>query len=152
MRIELNAGGLSNGAAVMDFQSDFGALSKGSRWMVQSFQNIRNYAYNMNGGVGILQDAVDEISARITEDEQRAGEIEKDLQKADDFIELALSYDAKTAVLTITNIAKGAVFTVETAGRKNDLRSGMSAELQQGSRILLGNYTTIVIQNIATDK
>ena len=64
----------------------------------------------------------------------------------------ALSYDAKTAVLTITNIAKGAVFTVETAGRKNDLRSGMSAELQQGSRILLGNYTTIVIQNIATDK
>ncbi|MBR3630590.1 MAG: hypothetical protein IKN55_09015 [Oscillospiraceae bacterium] len=64
----------------------------------------------------------------------------------------ALSFNAKTGVLTITNIAKGAVFTVETAGRKTDLRSGMAVELQQGSRILLGNYTTIVIQNIATNK
>ncbi|MCR4645632.1 MAG: hypothetical protein K5695_09530 [Oscillospiraceae bacterium] len=64
----------------------------------------------------------------------------------------ALSYNAKTQILTITNIAKGAVFTVETAGRKSDLRSGQSTELRQDSRILLGNYTTVMIQEINFDK
>ncbi|MCR4645638.1 MAG: hypothetical protein K5695_09560 [Oscillospiraceae bacterium] len=103
MRIELNAGGLSNGAAISTFQSDFGAMAGRTRKMVQSFQQVRNYAYHMNGGVGILQDAVDDISARITQDEGRTEAIEAAVRKADDFVDLAKKVDKSVREIVIKN-------------------------------------------------
>ena len=49
MRIELNSGGLSSGAEVIDFQSDFDSLIDRTRRMVSSFQKIKSFANNMNG-------------------------------------------------------------------------------------------------------
>lgn len=60
----------------------------------------------------------------------------------------ALTYDRKTNTVTIRNIAKGAMFSVETAGKKADVKSGQSTVVMSGSKVLLGNYTTVIIHNI----
>lgn len=63
----------------------------------------------------------------------------------------ALTYDSKTNTVTIKNIAKGAMFSVETAGKRVDVKSGQSAVVMNGSKILLGNYTTVIIHNITVN-
>lgn len=63
----------------------------------------------------------------------------------------ALTYDKKTNSVIIKNIAKGAMFYVETGGRRNEVRSGQSVSIMRGSKILLGNYTTVIIHNITVN-
>lgn len=63
----------------------------------------------------------------------------------------ALTYDKKTNSVIIKNIAKGAMFYVETGGRRNEVRSGHSVSIMRGSKILLGNYTTVIIHNITVN-
>lgn len=63
----------------------------------------------------------------------------------------ALTYDSKTNTVTIKNIAKGAMFSVETAGKRIDVKSGQTAAVMNGSKILLGNYTTVIIHNITVN-
>lgn len=63
----------------------------------------------------------------------------------------ALTYDSKTNTVTIKNIAKGAMFSVDTAGKKVDVKSGQSVVVMNGSKILLGNYTTVIIHNITVN-
>lgn len=64
----------------------------------------------------------------------------------------SLTYDRKTAALTVRNTAKGASFSVKTAGRTSDLRSGQSAVLTEDSQILLGNYTTVTVTRISVEQ
>lgn len=64
----------------------------------------------------------------------------------------SLTYDKKADNVTIKNIAQGAMFSVETDGRRSNLRSGQSAIIKTGSKILLGNYTTITINDITVNK
>lgn len=59
----------------------------------------------------------------------------------------ALTYDKKTNMIIIKNVAQGAIFSVETGGRKNDLRAGQTDTIMKGTKILLGNYTTVIIHN-----
>lgn len=60
----------------------------------------------------------------------------------------SLTYDKKTNKIMIKNIAQSAIFSVETADRKNDLRASQTDTIMKGSKILLGNYTTVIIRNI----
>ena len=64
----------------------------------------------------------------------------------------ALSFDEKTNMLIIRNTAKGATFSVETGERHQNVTSSTPASLMRGSKILLGNYTTITIQNITVNR
>lgn len=63
----------------------------------------------------------------------------------------ALTYDSKTNTVTIKNIAKGAMFSIQTANKRVDVKSGQSAVVMNGSKILLGNYTTVIIHNITVN-
>lgn len=63
----------------------------------------------------------------------------------------ALSYDEKMNMLVIRNTAKGATFSIETGERHQNVTSASPATLMRGSKILLGNYTTITIQNITVN-
>lgn len=64
----------------------------------------------------------------------------------------SLVYDKKTSTVIIRNIAKNAMFSVETSQKREDIRSGQATVLAAGSKILLGNYTTITIQNITVNR
>lgn len=64
----------------------------------------------------------------------------------------ALTYDDSTNTVIIKNIARKAMFSVETGGEKKDIMSGQSSVIINGSKILLGNYTTIIIHNITVNK
>ncbi len=60
----------------------------------------------------------------------------------------SLKYDKKTNALTIKNIASGAIFSIQTPDRKFDMKSGQTSMITVGNNILLGNYTTVTIQDI----
>lgn len=103
MRIELNAGGLSSGVAIADFHSDFDLLLRKARKTVSSFQTIKSFTYNMNGGVGILQDAVNQIESRITAEETKVAVLEQVQKKTNDFIEHVKQTDLKVSGLVSQN-------------------------------------------------
>lgn len=63
----------------------------------------------------------------------------------------ALTYDKKTNAIIIKNVAQGAIFSVETGGRKNDLRAGQTDTIMKGTKILLGNYTTVIVHNFTVN-
>lgn len=64
----------------------------------------------------------------------------------------SLIYNNKTSTVMIKNIAKNAMFSVETGGKREDLRGGQMTTLTTGTKILLGNYTTVTIQNITISR
>lgn len=103
MRVELNSGGLLSGIAVQDFQSDFDSLIDRSRRMISSFQAVKNFTYNMNGGVGNLQSAVDQIDARTSNEESKTNGLEGIQRKANSFIELTRKVDEKACGLVNRN-------------------------------------------------
>ncbi|MCM1508171.1 MAG: VWA domain-containing protein [Ruminococcus flavefaciens] len=63
----------------------------------------------------------------------------------------ALTYDKKLNTIIIKNVAQGAIFSVETGGRKNDLRAGQTDTIMKGTKILLGNYTTVIVHNFTVN-
>lgn len=98
MRIELNLGGLSTGMVLSDYHSNIGSFIKCSKRMVSTFQAVTNFTYNMNGGVGNLQGAVNQLEKRITAEETKTSAIEKVEKKSSDFIELVKRIDIEASV------------------------------------------------------
>ena len=103
MRIELNSGDLTSGTAVLDFQSDFDYLIDRSRKMVSSFQTIKNFANNMNGGIGNLQNAVDQIGSRASTEESKINALRNIKGKANSFIEVARQIDLNVSGIVNSN-------------------------------------------------
>lgn len=71
MRIELNSGGLGSLVSISSVQLDISALIDKSEFLLSTFRSIKSYTYNMNGGVGNLQDALGQVEKRIQTEEQR---------------------------------------------------------------------------------
>lgn len=103
MRIELNSGGLGSRATISSFQTDFSSLISKSRKMVSSFQAVKNFTYNINGGVGALQSAVDQIESRITIEKTKTAGLEAIEKKANSFLELAQQIDLNVCKLVNQN-------------------------------------------------
>lgn len=93
MRIELNACGLSSMASIASMQTDINSLLSKSSSLMTSFQSVRNFVYNMNGGVGLLQSAVDSIDARIEQEETKKSNLANTLIKLNSFVELVNTTD-----------------------------------------------------------
>ena len=88
MRIELNSGGLGGSAVISGFQTDFSSLIFKSRRVVSSFQVVKTFSNHMNGGIGSLQNAVDQIDARMQQEEAKADALKTVQKKSEDFLEL----------------------------------------------------------------
>lgn len=99
MRIELNAGGLCGIASISSMQTDINSLLSKSSSLMVSFQRVRNFAYNMNGGVGSLGSAVDQIERRISHEESCITALKAVEKKSNGFIELAIGTDIKVGGL-----------------------------------------------------
>lgn len=103
MRIELNYGGLFSGTSVKDLQKDIKNLIKKSDNTIDGFKKIKTFAYNMNGGVGCLQDAVDQIDARINAEETKKSNLIDVQNKVDHFLNNTRRTDKEVGALVKKN-------------------------------------------------
>ena len=103
MRIELNSGGLGGSAVISGFQTDFSSLISKSRRVVSSFQVVKTFSNHMNGGIGSLQNAVDQIDARMQQEEAKADALKTAQKKSEDFLELVHTIDEKVSILVNRN-------------------------------------------------
>ena len=103
MRIELNSGGLGGSAVISGFQTDFSSLISKSRRVVSSFQVVKTFSNHMNGGIGSLQNAVDQIDSRMQQEEAKADALKTAQKQSEDFLELVHSIDEKVSILVNRN-------------------------------------------------
>lgn len=103
MRIELNSGGLGGSAIISGFQTDFSSLISKSRRVVSSFQVVKTFSNHMNGGIGSLQNAVDQIDSRMQQEEAKADALKTAQKKSEDFLELVHTIDEKVSILVNRN-------------------------------------------------
>ena len=103
MHIEINAGGLSAGIAVAEYQLNMSGFISDAEDVISSFKAVRTQTYDLSGGVGSLQDAVDELNERIRREEEKLRAAEDVRQKSNDFLELAIRVDQQVADLVEMN-------------------------------------------------
>lgn len=97
MRIEISAGGIG-GISVADFQSDMQTYIVNAESVISSFKVVQNSTCNLNGGVGSLQGALDEIDQRVASEAAVQNRAQHVQSKAADFIQLAERIDKQVAV------------------------------------------------------
>ncbi len=97
MRIEINAGGLGGSLAISDFQSDMSKFITNVDNVISSFKTVKNEIYDVNGGTNNLQEALDNVEARINLEKTRKEAAQKVQKKADDFLDLVVRIDKKVA-------------------------------------------------------
>ena len=97
MRIELNSGGLGGISTISNMQESIDSLLQKSEALVSALQSIRSYTYSMNGGVGILQDAVSNLDARLQAEEAKKSSLTSTKTKIGSFMEYVVKIDAQVA-------------------------------------------------------
>lgn len=99
MRIELNSGGLTGTASLSTMQSEVTALLGGADVFLSALRSVKSYTCNINGGVGSLQGALDEVELRIQTAETTSSNLSATKDKIGSFIELT-----KTVDLTVSGL------------------------------------------------
>ncbi len=99
MRIEIHAGGFG----IPTYQSNMSGFLSDADSVISSFKTVSSKVYDLNGGVGNLQGAVDELSARIHQEEQKREAAAAARQKSNDFLDLAIRVDKQVAALVDKN-------------------------------------------------
>ncbi len=102
MRIEINSGGLG-AFAISEYQSNLSSFLSDAERVISSFKTVESATYDLNGGVGTLQDTVGELSARIQREEAKLEAAVETRRKSNDFVDLAVRVDAQVAVLVNKN-------------------------------------------------
>ena len=97
MHIEINAGGLGAGIAVAEFQSNMSGFISDAESVISSFKTVRKKIGELSGGVGSLQNAVDDLSERIRQEEKAKEAADTVKKKSNDFLELAVRVDKQVA-------------------------------------------------------
>lgn len=91
MRIEISAGSI--GISVNDFQIQYQTFLSNTESVVSSFKTIKNEVWNLNGGIGNLQDAMDDVENRICTEEHAKDSAFSVMGKTDDFLSLVNRID-----------------------------------------------------------
>ena len=103
MRLEINAGGLSGMIAIAEYQYNMSGFISSTESVIDSFKAVRSETYSLSGGVGDLQGALDNINARITQEETKKNAAVQVRQKSNDFLDLAIRVDQDVARLVDKN-------------------------------------------------
>ena len=93
MKIEISAGGLFP-VSVLDFQSDLSSHITDSDTVISSFAAVRSSTSCLSGGAGTLSGALNDIDARIQEEEERRTQAKQIQKQADAFVAEAVRVDA----------------------------------------------------------
>ena len=97
MRIEISAGGIG-GVSVLDYQTHMQSFVSDADSVIASFKAVKSNTYNLNGGVGNLQGALNSISARVQQEEAKKTAATQIQSKANDFLSLVARVDKQVAV------------------------------------------------------
>lgn len=103
MRIELNSGGLTGTASLSTMQSEITALLGGADVFLSALRSVKSYTCNINGGVGSLQVALDEVESRIQTAEIASSNLNAAKDKIGSFIELTKKVDLTVSGLVNRN-------------------------------------------------
>ena len=103
MRIEINAGGLGAGLAVAEYQWNMSGFISDAEAVISSFKTVASEVCDLSGGVGNLQSALDEISDRIREEEEKKASADAVQKQSSDFLDLAVRVDKQVASLVNQN-------------------------------------------------
>ena len=97
MRIEINAGGLGGSIAISEFQSDISKFISNVDSVISSFKTVKNEIYDVNSGTTNLQEALDNVEARINLEEEKKESAQKVQRKAENFLDLVVRIDKQVA-------------------------------------------------------
>ena len=103
MRIEISAGGLGTGIAVAEYQWNMSVFLSDAEDIISSFKAAATQVCELSGGVGNLQSALDEISDRIREEEEKKASADAVQKQSGDFLDLAVRVDKQVASLVNQN-------------------------------------------------
>lgn len=96
MRIEVCAGALG-GVSVMDFQTDIRSFLSDQEALIASFKTVSSSTAALNGGVGALQGALDDIQSRILVEEEALTHAQSVQTSMNGFLDLAQRVDRQVA-------------------------------------------------------
>ncbi len=99
MRIEISSGGLPGLIAVQDYQFNMQAVVRDTDSLMSCFKTIQSETDSLNDGSGRLQDAMNELSVCLQNEQIRKEEAEGVRKKTNDFLDLAIRVDKQVAVL-----------------------------------------------------
>ncbi len=102
MRIEFNAG-LLNFFSVAVFKEHSFQFEKSVDTVKDGFDNIAKSICGMNGGVGILQDALDLVKKRVSHDQLQTENVHEARRKCAEFLEEVKRTDREVAQKVKTN-------------------------------------------------
>ncbi len=92
MRIEISSSGLS-GAAVCELQSNLTSYIGDAESVLSGFKIIKEGTIGLNGGVGSLQGALENIEARVNVERNKIQEAKVIQNKVNEFVSLAARVD-----------------------------------------------------------
>ncbi len=96
MRIEISAGGFG-GVSAVEYQNEFQGYISDIDSVIGSFKTVQNSTANLNGGAGNLQGALNSVSARIQEEENKRTAAVQVRAKSEDFLNHAVQIDQQVA-------------------------------------------------------
>lgn len=103
MRIEISAGGVAGGIAVAEFQANISGFLFDTESMISSFKAVKKETYELNGGVGNLRTAVNQIDARIKTEEAGKESAKAVQKKFNEFLDLSIRVDKEVEKLVKKN-------------------------------------------------
>lgn len=89
--------------SVNEFQEAMSNVVFDAENMISRFKAVNDETYSLNGGVGTLQSAVDNISSRICFEEEKKNAALDVRNRAEDFMELALRVDNQVSNDVVKN-------------------------------------------------
>ena len=92
MKIEISSSGFG-GAAVSELQNDLGAYIGDVESVLSSFKTIKESTIGLNGGVGNLQRALENVDSRVRTEEGKIQEAKTIQKKVNEFVSLASRID-----------------------------------------------------------
>ena len=103
MRIEIISGRNGGAATISGFQTDYTSLLSETDSVIGALNQMKSYTYSMNGGLGILQNAVGDIDARIQAEESKRTALQTAQQKCNSFFTLVSQTDNSCAGMVSQN-------------------------------------------------
>ena len=89
--------------AIAEYQSNMAGFISNTESVIESFKAVRSETYSLSGGVGNLQGALDNIDARISQEETKKNAAVQVHKKSNDFLDLAIRVDKDVAKLVDKN-------------------------------------------------
>lgn len=97
MRIEINSGGLSRSSTTGLLHEDLEQSIRRTEQLLDGLRAVKRFTYTINGGVGILQPALNDISSSITREEQHLSNMNDAAGRIGQFVEYTQRTDQKVA-------------------------------------------------------